>query len=200
MKMYNCPSRSHSPRYDLQPKRKAAARNSAKGPRKVPRRDSLTPKTQTVTGDSSSDNDAGMPLKMGEGHGANSDYDDDDEVRVGISHEEGTNNAYTNDPEERSRSTEDEDSGSDHVNKVDKLRSTTSIATRGRVADTNLKSSLAHQIQGAATVSKIHKPFIALDFEAIRQGFLEGGVKSTDGNSTSGTSLLNYTGILNIMI
>jgi hypothetical protein len=75
------------------------------------------------------------------------------------------------------------------INEADKFRSTTTIATRGRVADTSLKSSLA---QAAATVSRMHKPFVPLDFEAIRQGFLEGGVKSTDGNSKSSTSSNYY--------
>ena len=45
--------------------------------------------------------------------------------------------------------------------------------------------------QVAATVSKMHKPFIPLNFKAIRQGYLEGGLNSTDRNLTSSTSL-NY--------
>jgi hypothetical protein len=78
------------------------------------------------------------------------------------------------------------------INQADKFRLTTTIATRGREpADTslNLRSRLAQS--GAATVSRMHsRPFVplGLDFKAIQQGFLEGGVKSTDGNLTSSAS------------
>ena len=191
--MYNC--RSHSPTaailagYDPHPKRKAAAHNSTKGPRKVPRQGSQSSKTQTVTADSSSGDDTSAPLKMDELEGANSGFDNDGEDSI---NQDGPNNTDNKDPEateERSHARDELSDSEDHFNKEDQLRSTTTIATRGRVADANLKLSLACQVQVAATVSKLHKPFIPLDFEAIRQGFLEGGVKSTDGNSTSSTSL-----------
>jgi hypothetical protein len=177
--------------YGPHPKRKAAARSgkNGPGPRKVPRRDSQSQKTKTVNADSSSDDDANVtvpPPRIGEG--ADSGFDDDEDS---ISQVEGANNADNKDAEERSHTGDEESGSEDFFNKVDKLRSTTTIATRGRVADSNLKLSLARQVQVASTVSKMHKPFIPLDFEAIRQGFLIGGVKSTDGNSTSSTSLNN---------
>ena len=97
-----------------------------------------------------------------------------------LDHDEEKSNAQAGDDSEAN------DQGPGDIYQADNLlRSTTTIATRGRIADTSLKSSLA---RAAATVAKIHKPFVPLDLEAIRQGFLEGGVKSTDGNSTSSMS------------
>ena len=95
------------------------------------------------------------------------------------------------DDEEKSYAGDEADHGPGDNNRAEKLLcSTTTIVTRGRtIADTSLKSSLA---QAAATVTKIHKLFVLLDLEAIQQGFLEGGVRSTDGNSTSGSMSSNY--------
>jgi hypothetical protein len=116
--------------------------------------------------------------------------------RVSTKQGECLNDANNKSPdvEERSRASAGDDSeaagplAGEISNQADKFRSTTTIATRGRVlADTSLKSSLA-QLGATATVSRMHKPFAPLNFEAIRQGFLEGGVKSTDGISTSSTS------------
>ena len=68
------------------------------------------------------------------------------------------------------------------------VRSTTTIATRavdvGRIA-TNTSPTRRSR---AVTVSRMPSSFVSLNFEAIRQGFLEGGVKSTDGNSTNSMS------------
>jgi hypothetical protein len=80
---------------------------------------------------------------------------------------------------------------------ADNFRSTTTIqvATRavttvdvgrpGRVASNNTSQSRA---AATVTVSRMPSSFVTLDFEAIRQGFLEGGVKSTDGNSINSMS------------
>lgn len=114
------------------------------------------------------------PRRLPEGEGADS----------ASNHEEEPKNINKNDQEEISGAGDDlEDSGSEgFFNKVDKLRSTTTIATRAR-------GRVARQVQVASTVSKTHtKAFIPVDFQAIRQGFLEGGVKSTDRTSTSSTS------------
>ena len=68
------------------------------------------------------------------------------------------------------------------------VRSTTTIATRavdvGRIATNTSPTRWSR----AVTVSRMPSSFVSLDFEAIRQGFLEGGVKSTDGNSTNSMS------------
>ena len=165
--------------YSAHTKRKAGALNSTKGPRKVPRRDSQSPKTQKVYADSSSDDEAIVPLRLPVDEGANSacGFDNDGDF-VHVSQKEEQKNADNNDQEERGHT-------------GDKLRSTTTVATRGRVADSNLKLPLARQVQVASTstVSTMRKPFtIPIDFESIRKGFLEGGVKSTDGKSTSSTS------------
>lgn len=78
---------------------------------------------------------------------------------------------------------------------ADNFRSTTTIATRavtvvdvgrpGRVANRSLTQSRA---AATVTVSRMPSSFVTLDFEAIRRGFLEGGVKSTDGNSINSMS------------
>ena len=192
LQMYK--SWSHSPTAailpvpEYGPKRKSAARSSNRGPRKVPRRDSQGPKMQAVSADNSSDDDASVPLGIIEGadsHRLGNDNEDS------ISQDDRPNDADDKDTGEGSHAGDEDSDPEDFSNEVDKIRSTTTIATRGRVADPNLKWSLARQVQVAATVSKMHKPFIPLDFEAMRQGFLEGGVKSTDRSSTSSTSL-NY--------
>jgi hypothetical protein len=163
--MYNC--LSHSPTasggvagYGPHAKRKATSRNSTKGhgPRKVPRQDSQSQKTKTVIADSSSDDDASVtvpPPRIGEG--ADSAFDDDEDS---ISQVEGANNADNKDAEERSHTGDEESGSEDFFNKVEKLRSTTTIATRGRVANSNLTLSLARQVQVASTVShSISKPY-----------------------------------------
>ena len=194
LQMYN--SRSHSPPdtgkhlagYVVHTKRKAEACNSTKAPRKVPRQDSSDsniPKPQTVSSDSSSDSDDdASALGPGTATAISSHPDNNDSDRDS-NHREGPNDAEDKDLPER-RYAGDDDIGSENVIK---FRSTTTIATRGRGADSNLKLPLDRQVPVASTVSKMHKPFISIDFEAIRQGFLEGGVKSTDGKSTSSTSL-----------
>ena len=177
--------------YSAHTKRKAGA---PKGPRKVPRRDPQSPKTQKVYVDSSSDDEAMVPLRLPVDGGANSasasGFDEDEDfVRVG--QKEELKIADNNDQEERGHTGDEESGSEDFFNKVDKLRSTTTVATRGRVADSNLKLPLARHVQVASTstVSTMSKPFtLPIDFESIRKGFLEGGVKSTDGKSTSSTS------------
>ena len=175
-------SRSPSTRNKLSPtaplaikptsKRKGTACNSAKGPRKFPRptpgsepqRTKTELETVTTSGDSSSD-------------------DLEDEERA------NSVEIYVDKPEkdsERRHSGEaGEDgtsaSGSEDVNKEDKFCSTTTIATRGQVENMDLKLSLARQVQVAATStilpkSKLLKHFIPLDFQAIQQGFFEGGL------------------------
>lgn len=94
---------------------------------------------------------------------------------------------------------------------ADKFRSTTTIATRvvgpqaGLVAQPDSEANTSHGprptfklslpvARAAATlaVSRVPRPpsnFVPLNFEVIRQGFLEGGVKSTgNSGSTSSTS------------
>ena len=190
--MYN--SRSHSPPdmgkhlagYGVHPKRKAEARNSTKVPRKIPRQDSSdshNPKPQTVSSDSSSDSDddaSALAPGTARAIGISPDHSDSDRDSIP---REGPNDAENKDQPER-RHAGDDDIGSENVNK---FRSTTTIATRGRVADSDLKLPFVRQVQVASTVS--NRPYIPIDFEAIRQGFLKGGVKSTDGKSTSSTSL-----------
>jgi len=196
--MYN--RRSHSPNtssptaallagFGLRPKRKASAHNSSKDPRprKTPRQDSENSK---------SDDDM-HPASLFDEDGSNmaADNEDPDLEEIGrnggwpVNNNEDTGSinevANNEDPDaidERSDvGDRDWDGGPEGANNREKFRLTTTIATRGRVAATNSGLKLAH----AATVSKVHKPFIPLDFEAIRLGFLEGGVKSTDGKSTT---------------
>ena len=180
--MYN--HRSHSPNtssptaallagFSRCPKWKASACNSTKGPhpRKTLCHDSENSKSDDDThhdptslfdndedGSNMATNDEDLDL---EEIGSNGGWPFDN-------NEDSINKAADNEDhpdaiDERSEVGDTRDGGPEAVNNREKFRSTTTIATRGRVADTNSSLKLAH----AATISKVHKPFIPLDFEAI---------------------------------
>jgi hypothetical protein len=202
--MYN--RRSHSPNtssptavllagFGLRPKRKAPAHNGAKGPaRKAPRQDDENSK---------SDDDMRRISRFEDEESCRFDEDNDDEEpnvevqgsEVGrpLDNRGGSvdKTAGNEDPDSAEETTQRSDvgdrDGPEAVNNREKFRSTTTIATRGRIADTNSGLRLAL----AATVSKVHQPFIPFNLKAIRQGFLEGGVKLTDGTSTTSKSTSN---------
>jgi hypothetical protein len=180
--MYN--RRSHSPNtssptsallagFGLRPKWKASAHNSP-CPRKTPRQDSENSK---------SDNDMPHPASLfdndEDGSNMAADNEDPDLEDIGSdggwpfdNNKDSINKAANNedpDPVDERSDVGDRDGGQEGVNNREKFRSTTTIATKGCVlAATNSGLKLAH----SATVSEVHKPFIPLDFKAIRQGFL----------------------------
>lgn len=66
--------------------------------------------------------------------------------------------------------------------------STTTVATKIRT--TAVK---AHTAPISQTTAKVHKPFVPIDFESMRRGFLQGGVNTKTTNSAGSTFSVTMT-------
>lgn len=169
--------------FGLRPKRKALA-DQGKGSHKVARKDSTIRKAQSVFGEDSSEDSEDYEDKE-EDASEQVDAVAEEDVVVLVEEEDAESDTGDNTNQEEDANEEEDMNQQEEFVEVgaenDKVRFTTSVSTKDRG-----RNQRPAQLRLAATSSiAASKKVISFNPETLRQGFLAGGAKLTDGKLAS---------------